>query len=188
MRSDTRLVPLDELVLDPEEDAMGSLRNVDPPMSKSNSSPVVMVTPDKRVIAGHAYLNAYKLVGCEVIPCRIVNEDDIDVLLTSIHNKILYREPHGEELSLQLDLYAELCRYRQIGAAAHEKGSSEPSSAPQTDESGTTGNQGDSSQKHRTGSAIDEPAPGVPDAGHQTAFPGRCEVTDRPWADPFWYF
>jgi hypothetical protein len=125
MRTRLRLIPLDELVFEPGQEIRQFAPLVDKSIDRSDPAPRVIVTADKHVIAGRAYLNAYRLVGYGVIPCRIVAEDEIDTLLTSIHNKILYHEPLGEGLLLQLELYAELCLYRQTRSARPESGSRE---------------------------------------------------------------
>jgi hypothetical protein len=176
MRSHTQLIPLDELILEPVRGAPRSIPPVDRPVGQDYPFALVIITPEKRVIAGHAYLKAYRASGQNVVPCCVADAEEIDLLLTRLHNRILFEDLPEEQLGAHLDLYTVLCRYRQSHAELKAAGSGIPGGGQDQNRASSASVPGEES----------EPAPS--DAGHPALPAGPSELRDWHRGDPFWFF
>ena len=121
MAAPIQWIPFGELILEPERMAAPRLSALAGPGPAGAGLPLVMVTPDRHVIAGRAYLRAGRIGGEDLIPCRVVHPDDLEITLTALHNQILYRQLDSDDLGRHLELYAELCRHLQLRAGSEER-------------------------------------------------------------------
>jgi hypothetical protein len=186
MRSQIRLVPLDELILPPQRDTAEPSPSVRLPASGRAPFPQVIITPDHHVIAGRASLRAYEISGHREIPCRVTDGEDLDILLTGFHNTILYSELPGPELSLLLDSYADLCRYRQSKTDALSERLSALRTRPDREE-GTPDERGGADREHLAGTPDPERPSELP-VDDRASLPGWHPATDRRRPDPFRFF
>jgi hypothetical protein len=176
MRPHTRLIPLNELVLEPERAAPQRFPAGDRPAGPDDPFSLVLVTPEKRVLAGHASLQAYRASGQNLIPCRVATAEEIDLWLTRIHNRILFEDLPGEQLDAHLDLYTGLCLYRRSCSALNAAGSGIPSGEP------------DPNRESPSGSPGEDPGPAPSDAGRPALPTGPYELRDWHQIEPFWFF
>ncbi len=145
------------------------------------------VTPERRVIAGRAYVKAWQESGRPAILCWVIADDDLGAALTRIHNHILFRRLGTEELYRHLQCYGELCLHRHAGSPAHALPPSESALTTDAEESGSS-----------CSDPIDNPPPPAADTGDDPWFnpadregamsePDGSELQSWRRLDPFWY-
>jgi hypothetical protein len=139
------LVPTAELVC--ESAAALPLPGLRPDLSGSENDPdpLVYVTPERRVIAGQAYVKAWKESGRSAILCWVITDDDLGAALTRIHNHLLFRRLDTNELYRHLQCYGELCLHRHAGSPSPSEGGArdDPWSGPPNKEDAISEPDGD---------------------------------------------
>jgi hypothetical protein len=83
-------------------------------MVRPTPLPLVAITADRRLVAGRAYLELCRANNRQAIPCHVIDPQEIDNALTGIHHRVLYSSSDSEEFDYLLQLYKELCEYREV--------------------------------------------------------------------------
>ena len=182
-RSRIWLVPTAELVCEMAAEVPLPGLRVELFGSENDPDPLVYVTPERRVIAGHAYVKAWQESGRSAIRCWVITDDDLGTALTRIHNHLLFRRLDTDELYRHLQCYGELCLHWHAGRPAHALPPSESALTADAEESGSSHGDPSDSLPPPAGDAGVDPCFGPADGLE----PGEGDLRSWRRLDQFWY-
>jgi hypothetical protein len=186
-RSRIRLVPTAELVC--ETAAVLPLPGLRVELSggRNDPHPLVYVTPDRRVIAGQAYVKAWQESGRSAILCCVIADDDLGAALTRVHNRILFRQLGTDELCGHLQVYIELCLYWHSSSSVSALPSSGSAQTTDAEESRSSRSDPSDSLPPSAGDPGNDPWFGPPDGEDAVPEPDGSDLWRWRRLDHFWY-